>query len=118
MIWDYCCHECGTIREYQSSVEDRDNQCCRVCDSILERVFQPAEVMLPERFTKYSRSILEPTKAELLEIDRRNDEYLNNKPREKPQPTFDDCLKAECLERRIEPKLVYQYQGKQRINGR
>lgn len=109
MRYDYLCQGCGTVREYEAAVAERDAQRCRGCEGPVERLFSPASVCLPERFTKHMRSQLEPTYAECLEVDRRNDDYLKNKPRLPPKPTFEVILDKECQERKVEPSKLYQY---------
>jgi putative FmdB family regulatory protein len=110
MIWDYACNECGTIRERNCRVIERDEQDCDECGTRMERLFAPAIVMLPERFTKWSRKNLEPTYEECVEMDRRNEEYLAQ-PKEKPKPDFDTILTAECERNRINPREIYEYTG-------
>lgn len=109
MRYDYCCSTCGKIQEHDTPIVDRD-RVMWCCGWTLKRVFTPAQIMLPERF-RMSMAALTPTYDECAEIDRRNDEYLNRK-KEPAKPSFEDCLEVACVENRVDPKALENYQLK------
>lgn len=115
MIYEYDCAGCDTRFERNVAVDCRDVVRCD-CGRPARRIFRPAQICLPERFTKWSIKALEPTYEECKEIDARNEAYLNEKkPPEKPD--FDKILQKECEIRRVDPQKLEQYKLKEAIIG-
>jgi hypothetical protein len=57
------------------------------------------------------RSLM-PSYAECAAIDKRNDEYLNQK-KEPEKPSFEDCLEKACVENRVDPRRLQDYKLRQ-----
>jgi hypothetical protein len=112
MRYDQLCKACETIKEYSCPIELRDEQVCRDCGTQLERLFNVADVVLPERFTKWELKNLEPSYAECLAIDKRNEEYLRNKPSAPPKPDFEKILERECVERKVDYGAMRRWDGR------
>lgn len=107
MRYDYDCQGCGHAEERSIPVEERDLQFCMECLNPLVRVFTPAQIMVPERFGMNMRSFM-PTYDELAAIDKRNDDYLNQK-KAPAKPSFEDFVEKECVKQRVDPKQLNEY---------
>lgn len=97
-------------------MDERDEQVCHQCSATLERLFQVADICVPDRFASFSISSLMPTYEECAEVDRRNEEYLNRK-KEPVGPTFEECLETACIENRVEPAKLNAYKLGDAVGG-
>jgi hypothetical protein len=114
MIYDYDCSGCDTRFERNVAVECRDVVRCD-CGRPARRIFRPAQVMLPERFTKWSLKSLTQSYEESKAIEKRNDEYLSQ-PKEPEKASFDAILQAECVKNRVDPQKLAAYKLKEAIH--
>jgi hypothetical protein len=106
MRYDYRCTRCRKRFERECPVAFRDRQFCD-CNYAANRIFTPAQVMIPERFG-ISMASFAPTYEECAEVDRRNDEWLNRK-KEPEKASFEDCLEKACVENRVDPRQLNEY---------
>src|SRR5437870_5273908 len=93
-LYAYHCPMCGYRFERNATVEHRDlPQACDQCGNGAERQFLPATVLLPWTFNACMISDIAQTYEQAAEQDRRNEQYLANKPKEKP--SFEETIKKE-----------------------
>ena len=113
MRYNYHCNKCGICYERESPVDRRDGYEAGLhegCNYQAVRIFQPAEVCIPFSFRVNLRSLI-PTYEECAEVDKRNEAYLRQ-PKEPAKPSFEECLETACVENRVNPNALNQYQMK------
>lgn len=119
MRYNYFCNKCGAFYERESLVDHRDSIKAGLhegCNYLAARLFEPAQVMIPERFG-ISMASFAPTYEECAEVDRRNDEWLNRK-KEPEKASFEDCLEKACVENRVDPRQLNEYSLREAVGDK
>src|SRR5438046_2100851 len=88
--YEYICGTCGQRFDRYVEVEMRDSaQACEYCGCGAIRQFLPSEILLPWTFNACMISDVAQTYEQAKAQDRRNEEYLANKP--PTRKSFEQC---------------------------
>lgn len=94
--YEFYCDNCEQTFDRNVPVEFRDYAVCDYCGNGAERVFTPANVVIPTAFG-FQRSDFLQTYEQAKAQDLENEEYFRTKPRERPRREFTDVLNEELV---------------------